>query len=132
MTALTLIGFPFEGRPVYLALAPLTHAAGVLTFPIMANGGEIVIMPYPDIGQFLTLASRHRATHSFLPPTLIYMLLDHPALPTTDLSAMQCFWYGAAPISPARLAEAIDKLGPVMAQLFGQTEEPMMQAIARR
>lgn len=126
MTALTLMGYPFEGRPVYLAMAPLTHAAGVLAFPIMAHGGEIVIMPYPDIGEFLALASRHRATHAFLPPTLIYMLLDHPALPATDLSAMQCFWYGAAPISAARLEEAIDKIGPVMAQLFGQTEAPMM------
>ncbi|APZ98789.1 AMP-dependent acyl-CoA synthetase [Sphingopyxis sp. QXT-31] len=129
MTALTLMGYPFEGRPVYLAMAPLTHAAGVLTFPIMAHGGEVVIMPYPDIGEFLALASQHRATHTFLPPTLIYMLLDHPALPVTDLSAMQCFWYGAAPISPARLAEAIEKLGPVMAQLFGQTEAPMMIAM---
>ncbi len=54
------------------------------------------------------------------------MLLDHPELPATDLSAMQCFWYGAAPISAARLEEAIGKLGPVMAQLFGQTEAPMM------
>lgn len=126
MTAMTLMGYPFEGRPVYLAMAPLTHAAGVLAFPIMALGGEIVIMPAPDIGEFLTLASRHRATHSFLPPTLIYMLLDHPALPETDLSSLQCFWYGAAPISPARLEEAIGKLGPVMAQLFGQTEAPMM------
>jgi long-subunit acyl-CoA synthetase (AMP-forming) len=45
MTALTLMGYPFEGRPVYLAMAPLTHAAGVLAFPIMAPGGEIVIMP---------------------------------------------------------------------------------------
>ena len=35
-------------------------------------------------------------------------------------------WYGAAPISSARLEEAIGKLGPVMAQLFGQTEAPMM------
>ena len=61
MTALTLMGYPFEGRPVYLAMAPLTHAAGVLCFPIMAHGGEIVIMPYPDIGEFLMLASRHRA-----------------------------------------------------------------------
>lgn len=126
MTALTLIGYPFEGRPVYLAMAPLTHAAGVLTFPIMALGGEVVIMPYPDIGQFLTLAARHRATHTFLPPTLIYMLLDHPDLAAADLSALQCFWYGAAPISPARLEEAIGKIGPVMAQLFGQTEAPMM------
>lgn len=126
MTALTLIGYPFEGRPVYLAMAPLTHAAGVLTFPIMAHGGEVVIMPYPDVGEFLALVSRHRVTHSFLPPTLIYMLLDHPALGATDLSSLQCFWYGAAPISPARLEEAIDKIGPVMAQLFGQTEAPMM------
>ena len=45
MTALTLIGYPFDGRPVYLALAPLTHAAGVLCFPVMALGGEVVIMP---------------------------------------------------------------------------------------
>ena len=31
MTALTLMGYPFSGRPVYLALAPLTHAAGALS-----------------------------------------------------------------------------------------------------
>ena len=36
MTALTLMGYPFRGRPVYLALAPLTHAAGVLCFPVLA------------------------------------------------------------------------------------------------
>ena len=40
MTALTLMSYPFEGRPVYLALAPLTHAAGVLCFPVMALGGR--------------------------------------------------------------------------------------------
>src|SRR5882757_8347828 len=34
MTALTLMGYPFRGRPTYLALAPLTHAAGVLCFPV--------------------------------------------------------------------------------------------------
>ena len=51
MTALTLMGYPFGGRPTYLALAPLTHAAGVLCFPVMALGGEVVIMPKPDIGR---------------------------------------------------------------------------------
>ncbi|MBB4616302.1 AMP-binding protein [Sphingomonas abaci] len=126
MTALTLMGYPFVGRPVYLAMAPLTHAAGVLALPILCHGGEIVIMAHPDIGDFLRLAERHRVTHSFLPPTLIYMLLDHPDLPATDLSALQCFWYGAAPISAARLEEALTRIGPVMAQLFGQTEAPMM------
>ncbi len=80
MTALTLMGYPFHGRPVYLALAPLTHAAGVLCFPVLAMGGEIVIMPKPDLGAFLALVASHRVTHTFLPPTLIYMLLDHPDL----------------------------------------------------
>jgi fatty-acyl-CoA synthase len=126
MAALTLMSYPFDGRPVYLALAPLTHAAGVLCFPVMALGGEIVIMPKPDLGEFLALAQRHRVTHTFLPPTLIYMLLDHPDLPGADLTALQCLWYGAAPMSAARLAEAIGKVGPVLGQLFGQTEAPMM------
>ena len=54
------------------------------------------------------------------------MLLGHEALPTTDLSSLQCFWYGAAPMSTARLEEALEAIGPVMAQLFGQSEAPMM------
>src|SRR6185312_8475491 len=78
MTALTLMSYPFDsgGPPVYLALAPLTHAAGVLCFPVMTLGGEIVIMPSPDLGEFLALTERHAVTHAFLPPPLIYLLLD--------------------------------------------------------
>jgi fatty-acyl-CoA synthase len=126
MTALTLMSYPFDGRPAYLALAPLTHAAGVLCFPILALGGRIVIMPKADLTEFLDLIERRRVTHTFLPPTLIYMLLENPRLAATDQSSLQCFWYGAAPISVTRLEVAIDKIGPVMAQLFGQTEAPMM------
>jgi len=127
MSAITLMSYPFGDRPVYLALAPLTHAAGVLCFPILASGGEVVIMAKPDVGRFLELIERHRVTHTFLPPTLIYMVLGHPALDATDLSSLHCFWYGAAPMSTARLAEALDRIGP-MAQLFGQSEAPMMIA----
>jgi fatty-acyl-CoA synthase len=126
MSALTLMSYPFDARPVYLALAPLTHAAGVLCFPVMALGGEIVIMPAPDLAEFLALIERHRVTHTFLPPTLIYALLEHPDLPAADLSSLQCLWYGAAPMSAARLEEALGKIGPVLGQLFGQTEAPMM------
>ncbi|WP_253901447.1 AMP-binding protein [Arthrobacter sp. PAMC 25486] len=126
MTAIVLMSYPFEGWPVYLALAPLTHAAGVLCFPILARGGEIVIMPQPDIAEFAVLLERHRVTHTFLPPTLIYMLLGLADLDVRDLSSLQCFWYGAAPMSVSRLEEALHRIGPMMAQLFGQTEAPMM------
>ena len=125
VAALTLMSYPFAGSPVYLALAPLTHAAGILCFPIMALGGEIVIMAHADLGEFLALIGRHRVTHTFLPPTVIYSLLDQPALASADLGSLQCLWYGAAPMSAARLEQAIGALGPVLGQLFGQTEAPM-------
>ncbi|PUA82239.1 acyl-CoA synthetase [Nocardioides currus] len=129
MTALTLMGYPVGERPVYLALAPLTHAAGVLCFPMLASGGEIVIMRAPDVHEFLALIERHRVTHTFLPPTLIYMVLAAEELDATDLGSLRCFWYGAAPMSAVRLEEAITRIGPVMAQIFGQTEAPMMIAM---
>ncbi|MEV6877209.1 AMP-binding protein [Amycolatopsis sp. NPDC051128] len=128
MTALTLLSYPFEGRPRYLALAPLTHAAGVLCFPVMTLGGEIVVMPTPDLTEFVQLVERQRITHAFLPPTLIYLLLDNTTLDAADLSSLQCLWYGAAPMSTARLKEAIERIGPVLGQLFGQSEAPMMIA----
>ena len=120
MSAITLMSYPFERRPVYLALAPLTHAAGVLCFPILTLGGEIVIMPAPDLTEFLALVERHRVTHTFLPPTLIYMLLAHLALAATDLTS-----------APRRCLRLVWKRpwsgsGQVMAQLFGQSEAPMM------
>lgn len=127
-TALALMGYPFGDRPRYLALAPLTHSAGVLTFPILSLGGEVVIMPKPDVGEFLSHIESHRITHAFLPPTVIYGVLDHPALDTTNLSSLRCLWYGAAPMSPTRLAEALTRIGPVLGQLFGQTEAPNMIA----
>ncbi|GAA1735634.1 AMP-binding protein [Aeromicrobium alkaliterrae] len=126
MTSMTLIGYPFGRRPVYLAIAPLTHAAGVLCLPVLALGGEIVIMRSPDVHRFLELVEHRRVTHTFMPPTLIYALLGSDRLDATDLSSLECFWYGAAPMSVTRLEESLRRIGPVMGQLFGQTEAPMM------
>src|SRR5260370_23428227 len=92
----------------------------------MTVGGEIIIMPKPDLAEFLALIEQHRVTHTFLPPTLIYMLLRHPDLASKDLTSLECLWYGAARMSVPRLEEAISRIGPVLGQLFGQTEAPMM------
>ena len=127
-TASALMSYPFGDRPQYLALAPLTHSAGVLTFPILSLGGHVVVMPAPDIGKFLSLIEQHGITHAFLPPTVIYGILDHPDLEGTNLSSLRCLWYGAAPMSPTRLEEALKRIGPVLGQLFGQTEAPNMIA----
>ena len=126
MTAITLMSYPFTGRPVYLALAPLTHAAGVLCFPILSLGGRVVIMAHADVAEFLSLIESHRVTHTFLPPTVIYMALANPVRATID--SVRCSASGTARrrCRVSGCAEAIEVFGPVMGQLFGQSEAPMM------
>jgi fatty-acyl-CoA synthase len=41
---------------------------------------------------------------------------------TTDLSSLELVLYGASPMSPSRLVEGIERIGPVFSQLYGQTE----------
>ena len=53
---------------------------------------------------------------------MIYVLLDHPRLDRTDLSSLELILYGASPMSPTRLVEGLERIGPVFSQLYGQTE----------
>jgi fatty-acyl-CoA synthase len=53
---------------------------------------------------------------------MIYVLLDHPSLDKTDLSSLELLLYGASAMSPSRLVEGIERIGPVFSQLYGQTE----------
>jgi fatty-acyl-CoA synthase len=124
MAALMLMSYPFSGSPVYLASAPVTQAAGLLCLPVLALGGHIVMLPAPDLGEYLALIGQYQVTHGFLRPAAIYRLLDHPGLAGADLSSLQCLWYGTARMSVARLAEAVDKIGPVLGRVFGQVEAP--------
>jgi fatty-acyl-CoA synthase len=126
MTGLTLMSYPFSSRPVYLALAPLTQLAGLLPFPVMTLGGQIIVMREPDLDELLALIGQYQVTHAFLPPALIAALLDRPALRRADLSSLQCFWYGPDSMPSASLATAVDTIGPVMGRLFGQAEAPMV------
>ena len=69
---------------------------------------------------------------TFCVPTMIYMLLDHPGGERYDTSSLRNIVYGAAPIAPDRLKQAINRFGPVLTQLYGQTEAPMMLSVLTR
>lgn len=113
---------PCEQRPVFLAAAPLTHAAGMVMQHLLAQGGSAVVFPKVDREALLDAIPRHRATHLFLPPTVIYELLPLAKAQPRDFSSLRYFFYGASPMAPERLEEAIGIFGPVMAQIYGQTE----------
>nr|WP_087575072.1 AMP-binding protein [Sphingomonas sp. CDS-1] len=119
--------FPYSAShpPVNLAAAPMTHTAGTLSLPCSARGGTVVIITTPDAAVMLDMISRYKVTELFLPPTVIYRLLDIPGLKEkADFSSLKYFLYGAAPMSVEKLKLAIETFGPVMAEAYGQTEAP--------
>ena len=72
----------------------------------------------------LEAIEKHRITATMLVPTMLYVLLDHPKFAEPDLSSLETVYYGAAAMSPTRLKEAIDRLGPIFFQFYGQAECP--------
>jgi len=109
----------------YLVATPLTHAAGSFVLPTFLRGGTIYLMQKYTAENFLQAVAQHRITFSFLVPTQIYGLLDSPALAEHDVSSLALVLYGAAPMAPSRLQEALQKIGPVFGQIYGQAEAPM-------
>ena len=118
----TALGWDFPEEMRYLAVAPISHAAGMPITPTLLRGGTIILQRRFDPAAWLKGVAEERATVSLLVPTMIYAILDHPNLNSTDLSSLRTVIYGASPIAPTRLAEAIERVGPVWCQLYGQTE----------
>jgi fatty-acyl-CoA synthase len=89
-------------------------------------------LPGFDPPQVMQAIQDHRINCMMLVPTMIYALLDHPRFAQFDLSSLQTIFYGASAISPARLKEAIERIGPVFFQFYGQAEAPMSVCVLRK
>jgi acyl-CoA synthetase (AMP-forming)/AMP-acid ligase II len=108
--------------PVNLAAAPMTHTAGLLSLPCTAQGGTVVVLAKPDPMLLVQAIGRHRVTEFFLPPTVIYALLEAPGIEKVDFSSVRYLLYGAAPMSVEKLKKAIALWGPVLTESYGQSE----------
>jgi len=112
----------FDEPPVNLAVAPITHAGGIVAMATLALGGTVVLMPAADLGKLLDAIPKHRVSLLFLPPTVIYMLLGHPKTRGTDLSSLRYLMSAAAPFAVEKIAAAHEVFGPIVCQSYGQTE----------
>ena len=118
--------FPDDLR---IAIAtPLSHAALSLLAPVLLSGGAFYVMESFNPDGFFDLVAEHRITATLIVPVMLYALQGHPRYETADMSSMETIFYGASPMSPAKLAQAIEHWGPIFFQFFGQTEAPMVIA----
>ena len=119
----------WPGEIRFLALTPITHASGAMIMPVLLKGGTYAMTQGFSADKFLRLVAQHRITATFLVPTMVYVLLDHPGRAEADLSSLKLIIYGASPMSPTRLIEGLKAFGPVFMQLYAQTEAPNTIAV---
>jgi acyl-CoA synthetase (AMP-forming)/AMP-acid ligase II len=110
---------------VYLHAAPMFHLADMgLAMPHWIEGSTHSVIPAFAPELVLDTIERDRVTHILLVPTMIQMLVDHPAMQRPrDLTSLQMIVYGASPISEAVLDRAMAALpGVQFVQAYGMTE----------
>lgn len=125
MLSYLLATYEWPAHIKYLVTTPISHAAGSLILPTFIRGGTVYLSEKYSPTDFLKRVQQHKINLTFLVPTQIYGLLDFPALAENDFSSLELVLYGAAPMAPSRLLDALQKIGPVFGQLYGQAEAPM-------
>ncbi len=118
------VALEFELPPAsrYVAVAPISHVSGTNVLPTLMGGGTVHLLEKFDPEQLLATIAVEQINFALMVPTMIYTLLDHPRLSHFDLSSLELLLYGASPMSPTRLMEGLERIGPVFSQLYGQTE----------
>ncbi|MBR0933270.1 AMP-binding protein [Bradyrhizobium jicamae] len=117
-----LADFEIPETPRYLTVAPISHVAGTKVLPTLMRGGTVHMLQGFDPDAVFKTIERERINFTLFVPTMIYVMLDHPSLGRSDLSSLELLLYGASAMSPSRLVEGIERIGPVFSQLYGQTE----------
>ncbi len=129
---LEMLELGLEAEEKFAFVTPLTHGAGCLIMPVLLRRGICVIADHFAPDHFLHMVQEKKITSTFIVPTMIYALLDYPDREKYDLSSLRNIVYGAAAIAPDRLKAAVETFGPILTQLYGQTEAPMMISVLPR
>ncbi|MBB5406342.1 acyl-CoA synthetase (AMP-forming)/AMP-acid ligase II [Paraburkholderia sp. HC6.4b] len=131
LVSAVVMTFELTPNDRYLCAAPMTHGAGAFILPTLSKGGRVVLTSNAAPGQLLDLMQRERVTSTWIPPTLLYKLIDEQKARPRELSRLAHLIWGGAAASPARLREALQVFGPVIETAYGQTEAPLILSAAR-
>jgi long-chain acyl-CoA synthetase len=113
----------FPSSAIYLHAAPMFHLAnGAAMYSLLLSGGSNVMIQAFTPEGVMAAVQNVRVTDVLLVPTMIQMLVDHPALGTCDMSSLKNVVYGASPISEAVLDRATAALPKAQfTQAYGMT-----------
>jgi acyl-CoA synthetase (AMP-forming)/AMP-acid ligase II len=114
---------PEQPREVTLLSVPVYHVAGLTAIMSSIWGGRtLVVLPQFEPGLWLESVQKERVTHSFVVPTMLKRIMEHPDFDKYDLSSLQLITYGAAPMPYEVVRRAVDAFECGLMNAYGQTE----------
>jgi fatty-acyl-CoA synthase len=81
--------------------------------------GVVVI---PEVPRFPEVIERYRITFTIMNVPRLYQMLDSLRDNPVDTSSLKGMLVAGSPLAPHRMAEAVERLGPVMYQGYGLSE----------
>lgn len=106
-----------EGR--FLVCTLVTHVSGhVLGLMALLCGWTVVLMERFDAQEAVATINRERIGGTLFVTPMLYAVLDDP----TPMPTLGAITVGGAPLSPARLRQAVERFGPVVRQTYAMSE----------
>jgi len=126
-----IAAWQFHERDRYVVSAPVSHGTSTYVLPVLAQGGCHLIPAEASLEGVLDAFRTRGGTVSFMPPTLIYMLMQAPGANRRDFPALSRLIYGAAPMPRDKVIEVLRFFGAILGTTFGQTEAPQIATAMR-
>ncbi|MDK9497573.1 AMP-binding protein [Streptomyces katrae] len=106
---------------VYLSVTTLAQRSGGRCLEQLRAGGRVEILDPFAPREFAAACRRLGRVSTYLTPPMLYRLLDDPAT-AQGVPGLEAVSYGASPVLPERLREAVTRWGVRWRQGYGMNE----------
>src|SRR6202012_4392797 len=105
-----------------LHVGPISHGSGYLYLPMWLQGASNFLLGTTDLDVMLDVIESVPVNYMFAVPTMVSALSQHAGARGRDYSRLKTILIAGAPIAASTALRAKDVFGPVLYQLYGQTE----------
>ncbi|WP_177235207.1 class I adenylate-forming enzyme family protein [Streptomyces sp. MUSC 14] len=115
--------------PVFVSVTSLAQRAGGRCLEHLLSGGRVEVLDAFDPPEFAAVCARLAPVTTYLSPSMLYRLLDHPAT-AAGIPGLMSVSYGNSRILPERLREALRVYGVNFRQGYGMNEAGVISRLS--
>lgn len=124
-------GWQITSEDCFVVTAPVTHGTSTYLLPLLAEGAKLLFLDKTDPASVIKAFREEGGTMSFMPPTLIYMVMAEPGVSPKDFPKLRNLIYGGAPMPTEKVDQLRAFFGEVVGTTYGQTEAPQIVTMMR-